>query len=862
MCRRTALSSGPAPPYSDGVVQINTPDQRLRVFVSSTLAELADERAAVREAVASLRMTPILFEQGARPHPPRDLYRAYLAQCQVFVGIYWQRYGWVAPGETVSGLEDEFRLAHDKPRLLYLKRPAPDREARLRELVAQFAADGTTSYKHFSTPGELHDLVRDDLAVLLTERFDSAVDGSPSTTAAEDLLPAAPAPPSPIFGRDTEIGEVAERFAAGARLVTLTGPGGIGKTRLAVAVLEHLAGMGTPTGFVSLADVADTDWALRQVADAVGARSESEEHVLDALAERFAGRRTVLALDNLEQLDGIGPSLAVLLTRTPQLQLLATSRRALRVRAEQEVRVRPLGLPGPAAGTDETRAAPAVLMFLDRLQALAPDRAPTGSELDTITEICRRLDALPLAIELAAARARVLPLGNLLDRLGQTDILTGGPADLPERQRTMRATIEWSYRLLEEQERRLLADLSVFAGGCSLAAAEAVAQGYPDLVGTLGSLLDKSLVTVHHDGGEARFTMLGTIHRYAAEQLAARPDAGAVRAEHLRWVRQLGATAQPFLCGPGQREWVGRIDPERANLRQAVDHALSQGDDRAVIELAWDVIVYYFVRDAVGEPHSWMVAVHDAGRELPRVPAAKLGCLLALTRIHRGDVHGTGEQLRQALQVFRAEGMAFESAVALHQLGFVRLSVEHDRDGAVHALTESSELFDSVGHDWGVALAEAMLGSVLMELGEHAAAERHLSRSLERALGIDCDSEVVQARTQFALLRVLQGRPDEALGEVAAALPQLRAGRFRTDATYALDIVAAVCGRRGPGAVATEAATIAREVRRRLGVSPWPATRSLIERTGVPDGTAEQVPAGVDVFAALDRLLREATGSS
>jgi Domain of unknown function (DUF4062) len=198
---------------------IRTPDQRIRVFVSSTLGELAEERAAVRDAVTRLHLAPVLFELGARPHPPRDLYRAYLDQSHIFVGIYWQRYGWVAPGEDVSGLEDEYRLWGDRPKLVYVKRPAPDREDRLARLLGRIRDDDSVSYKPFASPGELRKLVEDDLMVLLTERFH---------TPREQAFPRAPgnlpASLNRLVGRARELGEVRDQLGR-TRLLTLVGPG-------------------------------------------------------------------------------------------------------------------------------------------------------------------------------------------------------------------------------------------------------------------------------------------------------------------------------------------------------------------------------------------------------------------------------------------------------------------------------------------------------------------------------------------------------------------------------------------------------------------------------------------------------------
>src|SRR5262249_35625740 len=201
------------------------------VFVSSTLGELGAERQAARDAVSSLRLVPVMFELGARPHPPRNVYRAYLAQSQVFVGIYWQSYGWVAPGEEISGLEDEYRLSAGMPRLIYVKSPAPEGEPRLTELLARIKSDDSVSYQRFSDPAELQRLVQDDLAVLLSERFEMT---RPRDSAPVPLVQALPAPTTPLIDREQETAAVEDMVVRqGARLVTLTGPGGVGKSRLA-----------------------------------------------------------------------------------------------------------------------------------------------------------------------------------------------------------------------------------------------------------------------------------------------------------------------------------------------------------------------------------------------------------------------------------------------------------------------------------------------------------------------------------------------------------------------------------------------------------------------------------------------------
>jgi hypothetical protein len=213
---------------------IRTPDQRLRVFVSSTLKELREERDAARRAIERLRLTPVLFEEGARPYPPRSLYRAYLEQSHVFVGIYWQRYGWIAPDMDISGLEDEYRSAGDKPRLIYVREPSPDRDPRLSDLLDRIKGEGQTSYKSFRSPSELQGLIEQDLALLLSERFE---DTSLGAVQGANV----PTPASSFIGREHEVRAVRELIERDdVRLVTLTGPGGIGKTRIALRAASDL----------------------------------------------------------------------------------------------------------------------------------------------------------------------------------------------------------------------------------------------------------------------------------------------------------------------------------------------------------------------------------------------------------------------------------------------------------------------------------------------------------------------------------------------------------------------------------------------------------------------------------------------
>ena len=344
-------------------MSILTPDQRLRVFVSSTLQELAGERRAVREAIEGLRLTPVMFEQGARPYPPRALYRAYLEQSDVFVGLYWERYGWVAPGEEVSGLEDEYGLSGDRPKLIYMKAPAPHREPRLADLIVRIQRDDRASYRSFGDPDELRSLVADDLAVLLTERF-SASAASAAAPAEGTRLPPLPRPPTRLVGRDRDVERVIDILADPAnRIVTIVGTGGIGKSRLGVAVADRVKDQFEDgVAYVELATVAEPTLLLPTIAKTLQVQEGTPGlSVGDQLRDRLSGAVMLIVLDNVEQLAEAAGDVADLLAGTAALRLLVTSRRVLNVRGECVVTLEPLAV--PALGEPMTTA---VELFLDR----------------------------------------------------------------------------------------------------------------------------------------------------------------------------------------------------------------------------------------------------------------------------------------------------------------------------------------------------------------------------------------------------------------------------------------------------------------------------------------------------------------
>src|SRR5215813_5896044 len=353
---------------------IRTPDQRLRVFVSSTLEELAAERQAVRDAVTGLRLVPVMFELGARPHPARDVYRAYLAQSQVFLGIYWQRYGWVAPGAETSGLEEEYLLSTGMPRLIYVKLPATDREPRLHQMLDLMRTEGNVSYQNFTDASELRRLVEDDLAVLLSERFEMAGRADSGATVADDLLltSALPVPATPLVGRDQDTDRLSDLVLAdGVRLLTLTGPGGVGKSRLALEVARRLSPRFADGACLGdLTAVTDPDLVPVAIARTLGL-STSGGSVRGDLRSFLRDRRLLLVLDNFEQVLDAAPVVSEMLAAATGLVVVVTSRTVLRLSGEQEFAVPPLPVPARDGGdVADRRRNPALRLFEDRAKAV------------------------------------------------------------------------------------------------------------------------------------------------------------------------------------------------------------------------------------------------------------------------------------------------------------------------------------------------------------------------------------------------------------------------------------------------------------------------------------------------------------
>jgi predicted ATPase len=789
---------------------IRTPDQRLRVFVSSTLRELAAERQAVRAAVERLRLVPVMFELGARPHPPRQVYRSYLAQSQVFVGVYWQSYGWVAPGEQVSGLEDEYLLSAGLPRLIYMKSPAPEREPRLAEMLARITDDDEVSYQHFSAADELQRLVENDLAVLLSERFEGASRGDAADEAS--LAGTLPVPVTPLVGRDRETAAVGDLIRGeDVRLVTLTGPGGVGKSRLAVEVARRL-GPGFEDGvrFAELASVSAADLVGGAIAAALGLNTSTGSLIAD-LKAYLRARRLLLVLDNFEQVTGAAPLVADLLSAATGVVALVTSRTVLRLSGEHEFPVPPLSVPrGGARDAASVRRYPSVRLFLERARAASADFELTSANAGAVAEICRRLDGLPLAIELAAARVRLLPPQALLARLGdRMELLTGGARDLPERQQTLRSTLDWSFDLLTADEQAVFARLGVFAGTFDLPAAEAVcgsaaaahADPGPPVLDTLGSLVDSSLVRPEIDGDEPRFGLLETIRDYALERLRGRGDWQEAHDGHASYFLAFAEPTPAELQGPGQLAWLARLETEHGNLGAAMSWLVEQGKLEAANQLSWTTWRFWWLHGHAEELASFG-AVLARSEELPPRQRALALSGTGFGLFAAGDPAGARPLMEQSLPLYRQAGDTLGAALIAGVLGYL-MALRHEDAQASELLEQTLAALREAGADeltgparmqhlLDVALACNFLGQIRLSQGDQDGATRLFTEGLDAARSASDRFTILVSLFDLALGRQAQGDLARAAGHLREGVSQSAEAGDEPTLAYYLEALATV----------------------------------------------------------------------
>jgi predicted ATPase/DNA-binding SARP family transcriptional activator len=560
-----------------------------------------------------------------------------------------------------------------------------------------------------------------------------------------------PTPATPLLGRERELSGLAELVRDDAtRLVTLTGTGGIGKTRLALELVRRLAPEYEHGAAVTpLATTSDPALVARAILDTLEI-PEVGQDAEELLAKTLAESELLLLVDNFEQVLPAARTIAQLLSAAPGVKVIVTSRAPLHVAAEREYPVPPLA-------DDE-----AAELFVSRAQAADPNFELSEQNAAAVAELCARLDGLPLAIELAAARTKLLPPAMLLSRLGnRLELLAEGRRDAPHHQQTLRMTFDWSYDLLDADAQRLFAQLAVFAGGCTLASAEAVCDG--PVLDALGALVDESLLRRRETStGEPRFSMLEIVREYALERLSSSGESEDVRRRHLAHFVELAEEAAPELSqGEDQVEWFARLEDEHDNLRAALAFALYSGDSSSALRLGVGIRRFWQIHGYLAEGRAALESAVAAAPDTPSELRAEALNMVGILAAEQGEFDTSQANFKVALEDARAVGSTRVIASALVNLGNLAF-FSRDLDAARNLYTESIEYFESLGDLPKQALAKENIGLMSLTAGDVPEAVTWLTAALELARESQDDREISAAARSLAAATIELGEPAQA----------------------------------------------------------------------------------------------------
>jgi len=715
----------------------------------------------------------------------------------------------------------------------------------------------------------------------------------PATAQAFNVVPASqppyarlhnlPLPPGPLIGRERELAVVkALLLRNDTRLVTLMGPGGVGKTRLALEVAWALrdAGDAFPDGvwLVQLAPLSDPALVIPSVAQALGLNETGAESITDTLRALLREKSLLVLLDNFEHVIQAAPQAAELLEWNAGLTLLVTSRTRLRLRSEQCYPVSllavPPSTPNGACTAEQLGDYTATTLFLQRARAAQPSFQVSDATAPAIAAICARLDGLPLAIELAAARTPLLSPAALLARLDhQAPLLTDGPVDLPERQQTMRAAIAWSYNLLGTEEQRLFRRLAVFAGGWTLEAAEKVCQTPTDTAALrrdtlegLGALLDQSLISQRETDGEPRFDLLHVVREFALEQLEASGEAAAVRCAHARVFTELAEQAEPELRGPAQVAWQRVVERDLDNMRAALGWARASSEIELGLRLATALWRFWFEGGYLSEGQQWIEALlalaDPAGPGLPiwlqARAAATIGALAAIRR----DAGRAVVSLEHALTLGRASGDWLALALGLVMSGAL-LRLRGDLTQAASRFEEALAVGRAQGDALSTYTALASLAEVARHQGDLAQAAARYSEAMTVSQAVGHQGHVALMLRRLGELALMQGEDEQAAALLRESVLLTHAVGQRWALMYSLELLSVAYARLGRMEQAAHLFGGAAQIRA-SGDRPYVlAEQPEIDALVAPVRATLSVGAWAEAFAAgrtrtLDELCAEA----
>ena len=628
-----------------------------------------------------------------------------------------------------------------------------------------------------------------------------------------------PAQLTGLVGREDDIAHAAQILERhDVRLVTLTGPGGIGKTRLVVATAARVADA-YPDGvfFVPLADTRTPDQVVGAIAAALGLRSEGARALLATIEDRLAAGRALLVLDNFEQVVEARTVVAGLLESCPGVDLVVTSRTPLRIRGETELPVPPLG------------SSAAVRLFLERAEAPRPGWAPAPDELAVVAEICSRLDGLPLAIELAAARMRILDPASLLERLSRKlDVVGGSVPDLPERQRTLTATIEWSYDLLEPAEQLLLARLAVFVAGWTLEAAETVCggDGVPDVLAALERLSEHSLLVAGQ--GEAagpRMRMLETIREFATTRLEAGTEVDALRERHATYFESLVADLHALPGAETAPVSMARLDDDWDDVLACMDWRLLRSDHAQLVRLVSRTWRYMWLRDRFQEVVPRLEAAYDARDTLEPALRGELCRLWGAGRYVAGQFEAARDATEEAVRLLAETGPVEREAWARTLLGGLLPYFDGDLDRPYAEVSRAVELFRADGNAFGLARTLGMVGIITALLGRTDEAMARFEEGIAVAEQLGLEELIGSHHSLRALAHVATDDIEAARRHLDAAVVS---PLYLEGTAHCFEAYAAVLAAEGDIVLGATALGAAEGLRERTKVTMWPIVNMIL----------------------------------
>jgi len=679
-----------------------------------------------------------------------------------------------------------------------------------------------------------------------------------------------PAPATALIGREGELDETRMLLRGPeVRLLTLLGPPGIGKTRLSLALAESLVeDYAEGVWFVPLASIIDPDLVASTIAKTLGLKEGPTEAAGEGLQAYLHERQMLLMLDNFEQVIPAAPLVSELLAASPGVKLLVTSRAALDIYGEHQYDVPPLDLPDLAnlPSDGDLQSYPAVALFVKRAQAVAPRFTITEENGASIAEICARLDGLPLAIELAAARSRLFDPVSILRRLDRRlPLLSVGPRDRTPRQQSLRGAIDWSHDLLNDVEKALYRRMSVFVGGCTLEAIEAVAWGVgrnrpggyqgPDPAfpaEEVESLANKSLVQ-RQATGEMLFSMLETLREYASERLVESGEEADTRRKHAEYFLALAEEAEPLLRGTEQKLWLDRLDREHDNLRAAMGWAFEKGQAEVAQRIAGAIWRFWSIRGYFTEGRAWMARVLETWPQYTswRVKAGLGAGGLAQSQ---GDYATARSYLKESLEGARQLGDKLRAAMALNNIAIIDRQ-QGNSEAARSALLEAVEVQQELGDWWSLAAGYTNLGLVVSDMGDYAEARVFHERSLALFRDIGDKRNSAFALVNLGEVAYIQGDYEQARvmwEECAQTFRDVGEKQALVQTLINMGMLARDGGKVTEGyTFLDEALALGMQIGKRKLVAE---ALYYVGSFGILDG---QIERAVRLFAAADRLLCE-----